>query len=141
MQLNRPDKKEVVKNSKQKGTPKFTVQKQNQLPTVMESYVNQKIIYDLPKNNINRIISIEDSLFFVSKGSLFGPDLEKKIGTTSNKIQKNILFQNLMDEYELNFYSYIQNSPLDSLQRIKAKEIYNFNLSKSFNNYVHLINP
>ena len=141
MQLNRPDKKEVVTNLKQKVTQKFTVPKQNQVPTVIEATKNQKIIYVIPKNTVNRIISEDDSLFFVSKGSLFGPDLEKKIGTTGNKIQKNILFQNLMDEYELNFYSYIQNGPLDSLQRIKAKEIYNFNLSKSFNNYVHLINP
>ncbi len=141
MQLNRPDKKDVVKNPKKKETPKFSVLKQNQVPTIIESDKNQKLIYVIPKNSENRIISIEDSLFFVGKGSLFGPDLEKKIGTTSNKIQKNILFQNLMDEYELNFYSYIQNSPLDSLQRVKAKEIYNFNLSKSFNNYVHLINP
>jgi hypothetical protein len=141
MQLNQPDKKEVVKNSKQKGTPKFTVLKQNQVPTIIESDKNQKIIYVIPKNTVNRIISIEDSLFFVGKGSLFGSDLEKKIGTTSNKIQKNILFQNLMDEYELNFYSYNQTRHLDSFQKIRVKEIYDYHLSKSFNNYVHLINP
>jgi serine/threonine protein kinase len=142
MQLNRPYKKEDVKNPKQKATQRLIVQEQKKkAPTVIEATKNQKIIYVLPKNNINRILSIEDSLFFVGKGSLFGPDLEKKIGTTSNKIQKNILFQNLLDEYELNFYGYIQNTPLDSLQRIKAKEIYNFNLSKSFNSYVYLINP
>lgn len=139
MQFNRPDKKDVVKNPKQKVTSKFTVQKQNQVPTVIESDKNQKLIYVIPKNSENRTLSIEDSLFFVSKGSLFGSELEKNLKPAINKIQKINIFRDLLHKYELNFSNYIQNGHLDSLQKIKAKQIYDYNLSKSYN-YPQLIN-
>jgi hypothetical protein len=46
-----------------------------------------------------------------------------------------------LDEYELNFYNHAQTRHLDSLQKIRVKEIYDYHLSKSFNSYVYLINP
>jgi hypothetical protein len=70
---------------------------------------------------------------------ILSDELEKNLKPAINKIQKINIFRDLLHEYELNFSNYIQNGHLDSLQKIKAKQIYDYNLGKSCN-YPQLIN-
>jgi serine/threonine protein kinase len=139
MQLNKSDKKDFLENTKQKATQKLTILNENNPPTIIESSKEQKKLNDNPKKIIRRTISIEDSMFFVNKASLFGPEFEKKMEIQGNLLRKNELLNDLIDEYLLKFDSYAQTRRLDSLQRSIAKNIYNYHISKSYNNYIHLV--
>jgi serine/threonine protein kinase len=139
MQLIPSNNKDLSNKTKHKATRNLTHQSENQTPAKIKSNKEQNKLKDTPKKIIRRTISIEDSMFFVNKGSLFGPEIEKQLEGSGNSTPKYNVLQDLLVEYELHFENYARIRNLDSLQRLKAKNIYDYHLSKSFNNYVHLL--
>ena len=137
-QLNRPEK-DYLKKTKPKVILKSTSKPENQVSTIVESNSKEQKSKDEPSKIIHRIISVEDSMFFVVKASLFGPEFENELKTKSDSIKKIELFEKLMDKYSVKFEYYAQKHNLDSLKKLKAKEIYEYHLSKSINKYVHML--
>jgi serine/threonine protein kinase len=137
-QLNRPEK-DYLKKTEPKVTQKSTIKPENQISTIVEPNLKEQKSKDEPSKIIHRIISVEDSMFFVVKASLFGPEFENELKTKSDSIKKIELFEKLMDKYSVKFEYYAQKHNLDSLKKLKAKEIYEYHLSKSINKYVHML--
>lgn len=137
-QLNRPEK-DYLKETKPKVTQKSTGIPENQASKIIESNLQKQKLKIEPQKIIHRTISVEDSMFFVTKASLFGPEFENELKTKSDSIEKIELFEKLTDKYSVKFEYYAQKHNLDSLKKLKAKEIYFYQLSKSINKYVHLL--
>jgi serine/threonine protein kinase len=130
--------KEYIKMPKQKGNPALSIQSRNPSQKMLESNKEQKILTKYSKKKVHENISVDDSMFFVNRASLFGPEFEMKLnsGYSTEKYQ---LFDSLVREYDANFYQLSKLRHLDSSKVIAAKKIYTYQLSKSINNYVHLL--
>lgn len=83
-------------------------------------------------------LSSKDSLFLVNKAREFVPAFEQKLKLYPNPSMKVQLFKNMVKEYMSNFDQFEELKHLDSLQLKKARQLYEFQLSKSLNENLHL---
>lgn len=91
------------------------------------------------KNKSKRNISFQDSLFLVNCARQFGPEFQKECLIIDNSISKYECLNQLLDSYEERFGNYAITQNMDSLKKTFAKRIYDYQLSLSFNKYVHLL--
>lgn len=138
MERKNPDKNAIYQNNKRKENHSLNFPSTQASLPLTQPIKNKKTVSNSSPKTFHSIISKDDSLFFVAKANLFGPEFETKL-KSKNATKKHQLFDSLVRDYNVKFYELTKLRLLDSSKVSTAKKIYTYQLSISINKYVHLL--